>query len=553
MSSFLSKLSRMLLVASAVALVAGSALAAPVEVVAVTGGKVSGVTSDVIGVQVFKGIPFAGPTGGENRFKPPQPVVPWEGIKASDKWGDAVLQDMQLNPVGTFWGDEFYYNEAYATRASENGLNLNVFTPARDTGDKLPVYIWIHGGGNDHGYASEIEFWATKLAAKGIIVVPVQYRTGPLGFLSLPELSQETGGASGNLAMQDLIKSLRWVRDNIAGFGGDPNNVTIGGQSAGSRNTAMLLRVPGARGLFHRAVMESNSSGLLDTEFSKLVEKEKQNAEGLEKLFGKSMSLADLRAISAEDLIHKTIGSDGKSIYSAIHAVVGQHILDNNVFTEDSVNLRKQGVLDGVDIMIGSNSDERTSLDGGPDKTMSLDDFAKFMQQTYGEGWQSAYQASDPQQAYRLMLRSKADFVHATALASAQYVASHNDGSRVYAFYFNHDLPGRNNEFYGSFHSSELWYFFNSMRNEPGQRPWTEADHRMADLMSSYLANFVRSGDPNAADLPTWHRVGAEANFARFADGYAYPVTATPFPRRDAINEAAVLAKFKLTPFDLLK
>jgi len=169
--------------ALALALSASIAAAHPVGIVPTTGGEVQGVSTDVSGVQVFKGIPFAGPTGGANRFRPPQPVVPWNGVKKADTWGDAVLQDMQLNPVGTFWGDEFYYNPAFMPKASENGLNLNVYTPAKDTGDKLPVYVWIHGGGNNHGNASEIEFWATELAARGVIVVPVQHRTGPMGFL----------------------------------------------------------------------------------------------------------------------------------------------------------------------------------------------------------------------------------------------------------------------------------------------------------------------------------------------------------------------------------
>src|SRR5579871_237765 len=253
-----------------------AAAARPIDIVSVTGGKVQGVTSDIPGVQVFKGIPFAGPTGGNNRFRPPQPVVPWNDVKRADAWGAAVLQDMQLNPVGTFWGDEFYYDPAFTPRASENGLNLNVFTPAKDAADKLPVYVWIHGGGNNHGHASEMEFWATKLAAKGIIIVPVQYRTGPMGFLSLPELSKENGGSSGNMAIEDLVQALQWVRDNIAGFGGDPANVTVGGQSAGAHNTGVLLRAPAAKGLFHRAVMQSNFNGLVDTAFPKLADQEKK-------------------------------------------------------------------------------------------------------------------------------------------------------------------------------------------------------------------------------------------------------------------------------------
>jgi para-nitrobenzyl esterase len=541
------------LFAAAMLVAATSVSAGPVDVVAVTGGKVKGVASDVAGVQLFKGIPFAGPTGGANRFKPPQPVVPWDGVRLADTWGDTVLQDMNVNPVGQFWGDEFYYSPAFTPKTSENGLNLNLYTPAKDTSDKLPVYVWIYGGGNDHGFASEIEFRASKLAAKGILVVAVQYRTGPQGFLSYPELTKENGGASGNMAMQDLVKSLEWVRDNIAGFGGDPRAVTIGGQSAGARNTGMLLRVPAAKGLFQRAFIESSSAGILDIDFPKLAAKEQQNAAAIEKLFGKPMSLADLRAIPTEDWIGKTVGPQAMMIYKAVHAVVGQHIIDGKVFTEDSVNLRRSGALDGIDIIIGSAADERTSLEGIPDKTMSLADFAKFMQDTYGDGWRGAYEASDPRQAYRLMLRSKADAYHAIAELSAQVASNHNERSRAYVYYFNHRLPGRDEEFYGSFHSSDLWFFMNSMRNEPGQRPWTEADHRMAETMSTYLANFVKTGDPNGDGLPQWPRAGTAPLFMRFADGHAYPSAATPYPRRDAIDRAAVLKQYGLSELDVLQ
>lgn len=308
----------------------------------------------------------------------------------------------------------------------------------------------------------------------------------------------------------------------------------------------MLLRVPAANGLFHRAVMESNFGGLVDTDFPKLADQQAQNATAIDKLFGKPTTLADLRAIPADDWIDKKIGPGGKSIYNAVTQIEGQYVIDNNVFTDKSINLRKPNAVNGIDILIGTNSDERTSLDGGPDKTMSPDDFANFMQTTYGDGWKAAYEASDPQQAYRLMLRSKADNAHELALVSAQYIANHNPRSNVYVYYFNQRLPGRNDEFYGSFHSSDLWYFFNSMRNEPGQRPWTDEDHRMAEVMSTYLANFIRTGDPNGDDLPEWRRAGAQPNFMRFADGYAYPVEATPYPNRDALNRRQILKQFDL-------
>jgi para-nitrobenzyl esterase len=528
----------------------GGALAAFVQsigVVAVTGGNVRGVATDVPGVQVFKGIPYAGPTGGRYRFAPPQPVTSWTGVRVADTWGDPALQNMKLNPVGAFWGDEFYYDPAFMPAASENGLNLNIFTPAKSANDRLPVYVWIHGGANDHGHASEIEFWATKLAAKGVIVVPIQYRVGPLGFLSLAELSRENpAGTSGNMAMQDLVAALRWVHENISGFGGDPSNVTVGGQSAGSRNTGFLLRTPSARGLFRRVVMESAAGGLLDTKFPIRQEKEQTNAAGIANVFGRPMSLADLRAIPAEDWINK-MAADGKtSLFSAVHAVVGQHIIDGTIITADSANLLRPGALDGIDILIGSNSDERTSLQGGPDATMNLDEFAASMKGLYGEGWEQAYRASDSRQAYRLSLRSAADNLLQTALISAQYAKAHNARTNTFVYYFNHTPPGRNAEFYGSFHSADLWYFFNSMRDAPGQRPWTDADFRMADTMSTYLANFIRTGNPNGDGLPAWPQPATGPAFIRFADGYAYPVTETPHPSRDAVNRAAVLKKYGL-------
>jgi para-nitrobenzyl esterase len=525
-------------------LLAGSAFAGPVDVVSVTGGKVRGVETDVSGVQVFKGVPFAGPTGGANRFKPPQPVVPWEGVKFAGTWGDMVMQDVSINPAGGFWGDEFYYDPAFLPKASENGLNLNVFTPAKDAGDKLPVYVWIHGGGNDHGYASEMEFWASKLAAKGVIVVPVQYRVGPLGFLALKDLSNESGEGSGNYAMRDLVAALQWVHDNIAGFGGDSSNVTIGGQSAGSRNVGMLLRTPMAKGLFHRAVMESAMGGLLDTKFPSLADKEASNKAAIEEIFGKPMSLADLRTLSADDFIKTKVGD--KNLFYALHAKVGQHIVDGTVLTEQSVNLLRDGALNGVDILIGANADERTSLDGKPDGTMPEEGFASYMQKTYGEGWKAAYKASDPTHAYRVQLRSRADNLLQTALLSAEYAINHNADTRAYVYYFDNPPPGRNAEFYGSFHSSDLWYFFNSLREQPGQRPWTDADHRMAGIMSSYLANFVKNGNPNGEGLPEWPQPAKGPAFIRFADGYAYPVNTTPYPTRDAVNREAVLKQYDL-------
>ncbi|WP_430245174.1 carboxylesterase/lipase family protein [Neorhizobium sp. DAR64861/K0K2] len=537
--------------ASAFALSAHQGFAASaIGTVNVEGGRVSGVETDIPSVEVFKGIPFAAPTSGENRFRPPQPVAKWEGVKKADTWGDQALQDIHGNPTGAFWGDEFYFDPEFLPKASENGLNLNVWTPAKSKGQKLPVYVWIHGGANHHGYASEMEFYASKLAQKGIIVVAIQYRVGAPGFLALPELSAESPHkVSGNYAILDQIKALEWVRDNIAGFGGDPKNVTIGGQSAGARNSTMLLRSPLAKGLFHRAVIESGQTGLFSSPMQKLAEREEANRKGLEQVFGKATSLADLRAIPTDDFIAKT-APDGKTqLYEALHKATNlpaQHALDGYVFTDQSVDLLKPGALDGIDIMLGGTSDEYTSLTGGPDKTFTDTELAEAMGKIgYDDAWKDVYRPSDPRDAYRKSLRARADYNLQGYILSAEIAKSRNKNFNIYTFYFNHAPPGRNSEFYGSFHSSDLWYFMNSMRDKPGQRSWTSADYRMGDTMSSYLANFVKSGNPNGGNLPEWPQ-GGKGTFMRFHDGYAFPVKQTPYPERDKLNRDTIIRVQKL-------
>jgi para-nitrobenzyl esterase len=533
-----------------------------IDVVKVEGGRVSGVETDVKGVKLFKGVPFAGPTSGANRFKPPQPVISWEGVKASDSWGDRQIQPPNNNPVGTFWGDEFYFDTAYTPKVSEDAQRLNVWTPAKSTSEKLPVYVWIHGGGNHHGHASEMEFVASKLAAKGIIVVSLQYRVGALGYLALKELSAESPhGVSGNYGILDIIKTLQWVHDNIAAFGGDPSSVTVGGQSAGAQNATMLLRTPLAKGLFKRAVLESGFQGFLPVPMMDLKEREAANQKAADGVFGKPTSLADLRAMTIDDFAtNKT--ADGKLlIYNALHGATNTapttpFTLDGYVFTKDSVDLLRPGALDGYDIMIGGTSDEYASLDNGPDKQFSAEELATAMQKIgYDDSWKAVYRPSGDLEAYRMSLRAKSDYFLQDYLVSAEYAKAHNTRLNIYSYYFNTSPPGRNSEFYGAFHSSDLWYFFNSIRDMPGQRSWTGADHRLAETMSSYLANFVKTGNPNGEGLSHWEQTSAanKGAFMWFRDGYARLVNETPYADRDELNRKTVLRKANLGEKDLVR
>lgn len=526
-------------------------------------GDIQGVPSDTEGVTVYKGVPFAQPPVGELRWKAPQDLTEtWDGVRVCDKWGNQAMQPEDLNPVGEFWGDEFYFDEAYNPEISEDCLYLNVYAPEHAEDELLPVMVWIHGGGYDHGHASEMEFNASKLAAQGIIVVCIQYRVNLFGFLALPELSEESeNGVSGNYGTLDQIKALEWVQENIAGFGGDPDNVTICGQSAGAMSVTALLSSALTDGLFHRAIIQSGFGGYAAPgSYTSLESKEEGCQTAIEEAFGEGITLEELREMDASAFMED-------DIYNALKRAAGSNAMDGYVFTEESVDLTSEGALDGIDIMIGGTADEYTSLSGTPDGTMDIDTFHQRMERQYGELYnRAAYNPMNETQAYRMNLRSTSDSSLAKYRISAQYGKTHNEDHNAYVYYFDHDLAphdpetvgNRDEDFYGSFHSSELWFMFNSMRDDiEGQRNWTDADHEMGDIMSTYWANFVKTGDPNGEGLPNWEECtsdtdGAFMHFKDVEDGVAAVCTTkTDYPARDRMMMAANLDSFGLTEDDL--
>ena len=526
-------------------------------------GKIQGVPSDTEGVTVYKGVPFAEPPVGELRWKAPQDLTEtWDDVRVCDKWGNQAMQPENLNPVGEFWGDEFYFDEDYNPEISEDCLYLNVYAPEHAEDEQLPVMVWIHGGGYDHGHASEMEFNASKLAAQGIIVVCIQYRVNVFGFLALPELSAENEeGVSGNYGTLDQIKALEWVNENIAGFGGDPENVTICGQSAGAMSVTALLSTDMTDGLFNRAIIQSGFGGYAAPgSYKSLEEKEETCQNAIEKAFGEGVTLEELRAKDAKDFL-------ADDVYSSLKSAAGNNTLDNYVFTEESIDLTLEGALDGIDIMIGGTADEYTSLSGTPDGTMDVEAFQEKMENQYGELYnRSIYNALNEKQAYRMNLRSTSDSSLAKYRISAEYGKTHNEDHNAYVYYFDHDLAphdpeivgNRDEDFYGSFHSSELWYMFNSMRDDiEGQRNWTDADHELGDMMSTYWANFVKTGDPNGEGLPVWEECTSDTNgafmhFKDVEDGVAAVCTTkSDYPARDRLMMAANLDSFGLTEDDL--
>ncbi|SIQ68274.1 Carboxylesterase type B [Halanaerobium kushneri] len=496
-------------------------------------------------------LPFASDTAGQNRWKSPQPVKSWSGVKKTTKWGDGAYQTPPSKPGESFYGTEFYYDDNYIPEFSENGLNLNIYTPAESPNVGLPVLYYIHGGGNNHGYNSKVEFEASKLAEKGIVVVEVQYRLGALGFLALEEAAAENEhGSTGNYAILDLIKGLEWVQDNINEFGGNPSEVTIAGQSAGAFNVTALLRSPLADGLYRAAIIQSGFDGLLTEpqksrfmKYQTLDESIESGKKAIKEAFGKEMSLTELRELPVTAFVENKL-DNGSDLLSSIT----NFTIDGYVFTEESIDLRKKGALDDIDIMIGGTSDEMTSLFGNPEGKMPVNNFEETIINQYGSKGLKAYNPESEKEAYKMNWRIMSDLAFQKYIISAKYAKENNENMNAYVYYFNHFPPGRNSDFYGAFHSSELWYSFYSLRNVEGQRNWTEKDHNLADEISSYFVNFIKTGNPNGADLANWNECSNKTgeNFMHWHDGKSENALNTNYPLRDKVNKELVEKIYKI-------
>ena len=545
------KLGRMLSVVALAGLTVSSAMAqTPDAAIAVEGGQIRGVASDVAGVSVYKAVPFAAPPVGDNRWRAPQPVVPWSGVKDSSAWPNRCTQLASANPPGTFYFNEYYWDPAKDPKDSEDCLYLNIWAPAKPANGSLPVMVYYHGGGNRHGNNSEVEFNAAKLAAKGIIVVSAAYRLNIMGFLALPGMKEE---GAGNFAILDAVEALKWVHKNIGAFGGDPGKVTIAGQSAGSRNVRSVMSTPLAKGLFQRAIMHSSPTVMAQPgkpNYVTLADKTAAAGPVFEKSFpGKSLD--DLRKLPAEEFYKDPAKIDAMyAVTSNMYAVIDGHVL-----TTDSVDLTKEGALSGVDVIVGTVADERTALDGAPDKAMDIAAFHAYWKKLLGEqlyakyAFEKLYPASTERDAYRQHLKAQADLLLEQNRIAGSLLTARNPASKVYVFYFNHPTPGRDREYYGAWHSSDLWYTFNSLRNEPGQRQWAPYDFELAEQASSMWANFVKTGDPNGEGLPAWPKASRSNNgtYMSFNETSTGATSASPYLGTTAERRNALFHDYQMT------
>jgi para-nitrobenzyl esterase len=450
------------------------------KIVKIKNGKVEGYENQ--GLRIFKGIPFAAPPVGELRWKAPQPVQNWTGVK---KCIDFSASPIQNKPEPFMcWSVEFI---AKPEPLSEDCLYLNVWTSSKNK-EKQPVLVWIYGGGLNSGSANCDIYDGEEMAKKGVVFVSINYRVGVMGFMAHPELSKESGyNSSGNYGFLDQIAALKWVQKNIASFGGDPNNVTIAGQSAGAFSVNAMIASPLAKGLFHKAIPQSG--GLLSTRFSQnLAESEQQGLKFMEKV--NCTSITELRKKSADE-IQKASNLQG---FGRFGTTMDGYVLPTNIMEHF-----KNGKHNQVPIMTGWVTGDG-SLMGAPKTT--LDDYKKEALTQYGEKvdeFFNIFPATTDEEAKEAKL--KLGLLGFAGMPSHLLATFTNKPS--YLYHFSHVPPDKPNfPNYGAFHTSEVPYALHTLHT--WKRDWQQLDKDLENTMASYWVNFAKTGNPNGAGLPEW-------------------------------------------------
>lgn len=455
-------------------------VAQELPVVKTAAGSISGIKKEN-GIQIFKGVQFAAPPVGELRWKAPQPVAPWSGVKKCDVFSASAIQP-KPEPF-YLWSQEFI---APAEPLSEDCLYLNVWTNA--TEGKKPVIVWIHGGGFTGGSGSVPVYDGEAMAKTGVVFVTINYRLGIFGFLAHPELTKESGyNASGNYALLDQIAALQWVKNNIAAFGGDPDRVTVAGQSAGAFSICALMASPLAKGLFQRAIAESGGMFNRDGRAVQLKTAEAAGVQLATKL--NAASIADLRAIPADQVL-------------AAGGNISSPVIDGYVLPTDIYNIFKEGKQNDVALLTGWNTDEGFA----PQLPLNVDRFKESMEKKYGQlatDMLKAFPSNTDEEAAKSQKDMSRDQIFAWQNYTWAKLQSSTGKQKAWLYMFSQKPAGQPDN--GAFHSSEIAYALHTL--DLWNRPWTSIDRKVEELMSSYWANFAANGDPNAAGLPEWPAV----------------------------------------------
>ena len=469
------------------ALASSAALGSPIKI---ESGAIEG--EQVGGLRIYRGVPYAKAPVADLRWREPQPVEPWKGVHQATRFAPACMQ------TGVSMPGEV------PPAVSEDCLFLNIWAPSRVAATPLPIIVWIHGGAYNNGSASMPLYHGDRLAHKGVIVITVAYRLGVLGFLAHPELTLESAHhGSGNYGLMDQIAALEWVQRNAAAFGGDPQQVTIAGQSSGAISVSALMASPRAKGLFHRAIAQSG--GLFEPKQlgrGYLLENAERDGEKYAASLGIS-SLKELRQRPAVDFL----GSGASAI---AHPVFEPYVLP-----ETPYEVFTSGRQNDVPLLLGSNADEARSL---TDVTaVKATTFAADLERSFGPlppALATAYAYGTDEEAREARLGLERDLRFGWDMWAWARLHAGSSKNHVYYYAFNQHPPFPADSVYagwGASHFAELWYVFDHLDQESWR--WSEADRHLSQVMSDYWVNFARTGNPNAPGLPAWPAfTGTDAN-----------------------------------------
>lgn len=491
------------------------------EIIETGCGKVLGLEQD--GILEFRAVPYGEPPVGDLRWKPPVPVRPWEGVRDCRTHGVMPVQELSGAECEPYCSD-FYYGGIPSMGEDCLYLNITVRADALEKKAGLPVFVWFHGGGLTTCYTYEPEADGRAFAEKGIVFVSVEQRLGIFGYLSLPQLTREQG-ASGNYGLMDQICALTWIRDNIAAFGGDPSNISIGGQSGGTLKCMSMVLSPQCSIPVRRIILQSGFNW--EKPFPSQKEAEQDGLARLKRLgISQDVSMEELRALPADRLLER--GLENPYI---------------DFITQDNVTMKYSSVREGlrngvcreIPILCGCNLGE-----GEYPKPAGREAFYEQFRERLGDlyekyGFEELVPVDDVCAApmarrlgsYGLGKNSGANLMLARLYGAWSRERLHS-GEKNYVYLFAHRTPStmaelgtqRDEEIQWSWHSSELWYTFRSLREGvPPVRQWTQWDYDLAELINTYWANFIRTGDPNGDRLPYWPESGDNLGFVLLGDG----------------------------------
>jgi len=452
-------------------------------------GTVEGTASPDSKIRIFEGIPFAAPPVGDLRWKEPQAVAGWTGVRKAVEFGPRCMQ-------GHIFGDMVFRDNG----PSEDCLYLNVWTPAASADTRLPVMVWIYGGGFAAGSASEPRQNGENLARKGVVVVSFNYRLGVFGFFTLPGLAKESGhNAAGNYGLLDQVAALKWVQKNVAAFGGDPANVTIFGESAGSFAVSALMASPLSKNLFHRAIGESGAFFGRSLEAKPLSESEEADAKFAKTSLG-SDSLEALRAKPAQEVLDAAL-KDKNVVRFAPN-------IDGYFLPKDVYAIYARGEQAHVSLLAGWNADEGSYRSIFRGEQPTAQNFIAWARAHYGDKadtFLKAYPAATDEQAKRSAQDLAGDQFIAYSTWKWIQMQLKTGQSSVYRYKFEDAPPAASTatgESHGAYHSSEIEFVFDMLPSK--DFPWRPQDRKLSDEMSSYWTNFAKTGDPNGEGLPKW-------------------------------------------------